>query len=145
LWLLTCPAAHPRCGTFVAQFTDIDTQGHGFGVSAQYETATRASVVFVRDFMQVLHPPHLSPSPFARSRPSLRVRMPSPSHLSTTCSPCMRMQAMPENSVLLTLSDHGHEAGGGTGGGSESVSKVPRFTCNGAVGGHAPPFPRPLR
>jgi len=127
-----------RCALLAAQFTDIDTQGHGFGVSAQYETATRASVVFVRDFMQVvIPPPPFPPASRAHAPPSRCSCPPTP---PVHCIP-FAMQAMPENSVLLTLSDHGHEAGGGTGGGSESVSKVPRdsFACNGAVGFHAPP------
>ena len=85
--------APSKYALFVSQFTDIDTQGHAFGVGAQYETATRAGVNFVRDLMQ----------------------------------------AVPENTVLLVLSDHGHEAGGGTGGGSAAVSRVPLFVYKKSV------------
>ena len=37
------------------------------------------------------------------------------------------MLALPLHSVLLVLSDHGHEAGGGTGGTSEAVRQLPLY------------------
>lgn len=37
------------------------------------------------------------------------------------------MGAMPSNSVLLVVTDHGHEAAGGAGGTSETVTKLPMY------------------
>ena len=38
------------------------------------------------------------------------------------------MQELPAHSVLLVVSDHGHEEGGGAGGGSDGVRSVPLYT-----------------
>ena len=80
--------APSRYPLFMAQFTDIDTQGHTYGgVSPQYETACRRAAEFTKQLMNLL----------------------------------------PRNSVLLVLSDHGHEDGGGAGGGAAVVQRLPLY------------------
>ena len=50
------------------------------------------------------------------------------------------MRAMPSNSVLLVLTDHGHEPMGGTGGASDAVSRIPMYSFRKTVSFGASPL-----